>query len=161
MEFLKKIFGIKSETLSIEKLIKLLNDDKCYLHNGYTVSWSGSGVTDKELHDAKGIKLGLGEVTSGYGDWGGGFSHARTYAVRIPLDKDFNIIGEVKFDDFYNSPKWSKKKRKIAEEYFAKNNFKNVSIKENSNLYKRLKEAFVEYGGKNDSITHSEFKYEI
>lgn len=136
-----------------------LDSKEIYVNNAYAVHWSGSGITNKEMHAKGAIKVCFGPIRSGYGDWGGGFSHARSYACQIWIDKDMNIL-QVKFDDFYNSDE-SKRTRKTAEKFFKGRKFKKIWTNPMSNLNINLKIAFDEYAGQETHIVGDEFKYEI
>ena len=80
-----------------------------YIRNGVGYGF----ISDKDLYNNCHIEIGIGRVTSGYGDWGGGFDRATTSPLKIVIDKDYNIISS-ETDSFYNS-KESKRVESVAK----------------------------------------------
>jgi len=87
---------------------------QAYLRNGIGFGF----ISDDYLYDNIFMEIGIGRVTSGYGDWGGGFSHATTCPLKITIDKNF-IIQKVETDSFYNSDD-SKEVEKTAKQLASK-----------------------------------------
>lgn len=68
---------------------------KAYIRNGV-----GYGhISDKFLYENEFIEIGFGRLYSGFGDWGGGFSHASTCPLTVVINKNF-IIQKVDTDSF-------------------------------------------------------------
>lgn len=99
-----------------------VTDEYCLSVLGkYVHIWNGKsyfmGGDNDYLLDNNYIKIGFGRVTSGVGDWGGGFSRARTAPLKITVDKNL-IIQEIETDSFYNSKRSRQvedKAQKIAD----------------------------------------------
>ena len=150
----KPIVFRRQKILRVEKLMDKIDDKRFDLSNGYVISFYGSGVPDgnKKFHRKKWLRLGVGKVTSGSGDWGGGFEYAQTCPIFIFFDQDLKIH-EIKFDDFYNSPDSAKEVRRKCEQYCEANNFQTLKVHEDSNLYQLIQYAFKKYVGKKDTIS--------
>lgn len=73
--------------------------------------------TDELYHNCH-LEIGIGRVRSGYGDYGGGASHAVESPLKIVIDKHYNIIN-VTTHSFYNS-KESQEVEKVAKQIKAK-----------------------------------------
>ena len=71
---------------------------KVYLRNGVGYGF----ISEDYLYDNGFLEIGFGRVTSGYGDWGGGFDKATTCPLKITIDKEY-IIQKLETDSFYNS----------------------------------------------------------
>ncbi len=59
-------------------------------------------ISDTFLYNNQYLELGFGKVRSGYGDWGGGATHAVTSPLKVTIDQNFNIVKK-EVDSFYNS----------------------------------------------------------
>ena len=62
------------------------------------------------------IQLGFGEYHSGYGDWGGGFSHTKDDMVKVCIDKDMIIRKVERISPYYNGPKMTEKQKETELE---------------------------------------------
>lgn len=82
-----------------EKICKRLGNI-AYIRNGMGYGF----ISDKFLYDNGYLEVGLGRVTSGRGDWGGGFEYAADSPLKIVIDKHYNII-KTETASFYNSRK--------------------------------------------------------
>ena len=71
---------------------------RAYIRNGYGYGF----ISDNELFDNCWLQVQLGYIRSGYGDWGGGATHAVSGPIIVTLDRDF-IVRKICKDDFYNS----------------------------------------------------------
>lgn len=91
-----------------KKIFKKLGR-KVYIRNGVGYGF----ISEEFLYDNGYIEIGFGRSTSGYGDWGGGFSRATTCPLKVVIDKDY-IIRDIKTDSFYNSDS-SKRLERVAE----------------------------------------------
>ena len=147
----KNLFGDKS-VLDIEKIMKILDTKDVYVHNGTT--WRGE---NKEYKNDELIKIGINKAMSGYGDWGGGASHAITYTVQVFIKSDFSIH-KIETDSFYNGDSSLDAERK-AKKFLSKNKFKTLKIPEQSNLYKGIVEIFSDYKDIG-TIYGEEFQYD-
>jgi len=85
-----------------------------YIRNGVGFGF----ISDQWLYDNAYIEIGIGSITSGYGDWGGGMTHASDHALKIIIDRDF-IIKKVKTSSFYNSKNSQEVERK-AEKFLKR-----------------------------------------
>lgn len=101
-------FKISDKTL-FNKLGK-----SAYIRNGVGYGF----VSDEYLYNNCLLEIGIGGVTSGYGDWGGGFSQASDSPLKVIIDRNF-IIHKVSTASFYNSES-SKKVEKIAKKLSKK-----------------------------------------
>jgi hypothetical protein len=90
------------------KIFKILGK-KVFIRNGVGYGF----ISDKYLYDNGFIEIGIGRVTSGMGDWAGGFDRVTTCPLKIIVDKQY-IIQKIETDSFYNSS-YSKDVEKIAE----------------------------------------------
>jgi len=79
------------------KIFKVLGR-RVYLRNGVGYGF----ISDEYLYDNAFLEIGIGRVTSGSGDWGGGFDKTSTSPLKITIDRDY-IIQKVETDSFYNS----------------------------------------------------------
>ena len=70
----------------------------CYIRNGVGYGF----ISSPELYNNGWLELGFGRLSSGYGDWGGGFDRASTTPLKIVIDKYF-IIKSVETDSFSNN----------------------------------------------------------
>lgn len=122
-----------------------------YIRNGVGFGF----ISDQELYDNRWLEVGFGRTTSGYGDWGGGFSQATTSPLKLVIDRDFNII-KSSTDSFYNSPE-SKRVEQIAEK-LRKRLGKRLLIK-NSILHKCVISIFGVLPTKNHIGLDIELKY--
>jgi len=102
-----------SNKVTDKKLFKTLGKSS-FIRNGIGYGF----ISEDYLYDNGFIEIGIGRVTSGSGDWGGGFSHSTTSPLKITINKDF-IIQKVETDSFYNSDS-SQKTEKIAKKYIKK-----------------------------------------
>lgn len=66
------------------------------------------------------LKIKLGEYTSGYGDWGGGFDRCVDSVVDIYIDDKWIIRHIDRKDGFYNGPKPSAKFEKKTDKLLKK-----------------------------------------
>lgn len=89
---------------------------KAYIRNG--VGAYQSFISDEYLYDNAFIEIGIGRVTSGKGDWGGGYEYSSDSPLKIIVDKNC-IIQKVKTASFYNS-KESQRIEKVAEKFVSK-----------------------------------------
>ena len=149
----------KKKILNVKTLLKRIGHNKIHVSNGYVVSWSGSGVADKDVFDNKWLKIGIGRTRSGRGDWGGGFEYSTTCPISVTIDKDYNIKN-VTFDDFYNSAD-SQKTRCKCENYWNKNNFKKLDVSGLDGLEDFINESFEKFAGVKDTVTDRDKTFNI
>jgi len=91
-------YGIsKKSGISDKKIFEILGKSM-YIRNGVGFGF----ISDYYLYDNAFIEIGIGFITSGYGDWGGGMTHASDHALKITVDRDC-IIKKVETSSFYNS----------------------------------------------------------
>lgn len=132
---------------SSEKIISFMNG---------SLSWQDG------QHDYFGnFKIGIGEVTSGYGDWGMGASHTSEPEITLLLDKDLNII-EFKLGGFHNSSKESQKRKREMDELFC-NEYTKLVV-EDEKLSRIIEEFILKYVNVDDhpsayNISYEELKY--
>lgn len=94
----------------IDAMIDVVPDNLVSMWNG--VNYYGEFMTKDPAHPDKfgsykttpWIQIGIGRYYSGYGDWGGGFSHTQCDAVKIIIDQDRIIRDVVDNGPFYNGP---------------------------------------------------------
>lgn len=119
-----------------------ITDETIFKKLGPVISvWNGVsyyGVQYEEMLKDKTIQLGFGPIISGYGDWGGGFSHSSSYALKIVIDEFYNIH-KVTTDSFYNSKESQKIELKASK---IQKKLKDKLIIKNENLRNILKDIF-------------------
>ena len=132
--------SLPPDVLDAEKVMEVAGEQKFYIANGR--SWYHGGGNPK-LYEHHYLRVHLGRVVSGYGDWGGGFDRTSTGPVNVIIDKDLNII-EMEFDDFggYNTAS-SRAIRQGCEKVFGGREYKRLHVRPNSSLDIKLKEAFA------------------
>ena len=91
------MFGFLRGNLTDKAIMNKLGR-KVYIKNGVGFGF----ISDKYLYDNAFVEIGFGRVTSGRGDWGGGFEYSTTSPLKIVVDKNL-IIQKVDTDSFYNS----------------------------------------------------------
>lgn len=69
-----------------------------YIRNGMGYGF----ISSPEIYNNGYLEIGFGRVTSGYGDWGGGFSHTSDTPLKVVIDKYYNIIN-TSTHSFHNS----------------------------------------------------------
>lgn len=92
---------------AIDKIIRLVGEDKVSMWNG--MNWGGEYMFKLNDEFVKAeqnplIQVGFGEYISGYGDWGGGFSHAKDDIIKVWVDNDLIVKDKLFNDPFYNGP---------------------------------------------------------
>ena len=97
-------------------------DETLFKKLGYKVNIrNGVGfgfISSPELYHKGYLEIGIGLVYSGYGDWGGGFDHTCDSAVKVVIDRDYNIISS-RTESFYNNED-SKRVEKMASKLIKK-----------------------------------------
>ena len=134
-KLIKKFLNL--ETTNVKKLLKSELTDldiletlgyKTYIRNGVGYGF----ISEEDLYDNCQIEIGFGRVRSGYGDWGGGFSHTTDSPLKLIIDSEMNII-KSSTHSFYNSDdskKVEKKAIKLMEKLGKKLIVKNDLLKE-------------------------------
>lgn len=84
---------------------------KAYIRNGVGYGF----ISNEYLYDNIFLEIGFGRVGSGYGDWGGGATHASDSPLKIVIDKNY-VIQKIETSSFYNS-KESQRVEKQAEKF--------------------------------------------
>lgn len=146
---------IDPDLLDVEKVMEVACSHKFYVSNGRSFYSSGG---DPDLYENNYLKVGIGEIVSGPGDWGGGFSHSASSPMIVTINLDMEVIN-IKFDDFYNSNP-SKEIRKKVEDIFGRYEFKKLHINPNSNLGRIIKDAFENPKSEPIGIGMYEYKLE-
>jgi hypothetical protein len=111
--------------------------NRVYLRNGHGFGF----ISTHELYDNKFIEIGFGYIVSGYGDWGGGFSHASSHALKITINSEF-IIQNVETDSFYNSKSDSEERAELAKKLAKKIKIGDKLILKNEDLIEHLNKIF-------------------
>ena len=127
-KFIKKLFGRKStNTPVIDRMIEtfghlVINNDVTYSGSLYGKTANDDDLTE-EVKREKYFKIKIGELMSGYGDWGGGFDHTCKPFVEIHIDCCSNILNVCAGEPFYNSgaaaEKASVKAKELVDELSA------------------------------------------
>lgn len=99
--------------LTDEKIFKKLGK-KAYIRNGVGYGY----ISTEYLYDNALIEIGIGEISSGYGDWGLGATTVSDSPLKICIDKNY-VIHKVETFSFYNN-KESIKREKIAKSLLSK-----------------------------------------
>lgn len=116
-----KFFGKTTDILIFKKLGK-----DVYIRNGVGYGF----ISEEFLYDNRFLELGIGRITSGYGDWIGG-NYDVSCPLKIVIDKDY-IIQRIETDSFYNSnsskvveeiAKRFLNKLKIGDKFYVKDKF--------------------------------------
>jgi len=98
-KFLTKILNICFiDTRLSDELIAKSFGDEITIRNGVGYGF----ISTEELYHQGFLELGFGLVTSGYGDWGGGATHAVTSPLKLWINKNF-IIQNVKTDGYFDT----------------------------------------------------------
>ena len=104
---------------AVDRIIKLVN--KVSIWNGvnynheFMFKLNGEWVKPEQNPV---IQLGFGEYVSGYGDWGGGFTHSRDDIIKVWVDKDLVVKDKLFNGPFYNGPDIEKSlKRKLRRQF--------------------------------------------
>lgn len=93
--------------LTDKKIFKKLGKT-AYIRNGVGYGF----ISDEFLYDNSLLEIGIGRVTSGYGDWGGGLEYSTKPPLKVTIDRNY-IIYKIETDSFYNN-KESQKIENIA-----------------------------------------------
>lgn len=86
-----------SDVASDVAIFKVLGR-KSYIRNGVGFGF----ISEPYLYDNCFVEIGIGRVTSGWGDWGSESTHTTTSPLKITVDKNC-VIQKVETDSFYNS----------------------------------------------------------
>ena len=97
-----------------KKIFRKLGNE-IYIRNGVGYGF----ISTEELYHNGHLEIGIGEIRSGYGDWGGGATHSYTSPLFLVIDKDYNIIS-TKTDSFYNAGKSAKQLEQVAEKLISR-----------------------------------------
>lgn len=119
-KFIKKLFGRKPpEVPVIDRMIEIF--DHLVVSNDVTYSGVlyGMDANDDDLPEAvkreKYFKIKIGQLMSGYGDWGGGLDHTYKPYVEIHIDCHSKILNVCAGRPFYNSGEDTRKASVIAK----------------------------------------------
>lgn len=119
-EFIKKLFGRKSSnTPVIDRMIEtfghlVINNDVTYGGSLYGKTANDDDLPEKVKRE-KYFKIKIGELMSGYGDWGEGFDHTYKPFVEIHVDCCSKILHVCAGEPFYNSSEVAKQASVIAK----------------------------------------------
>ena len=103
----KKFFKKKLLFVTEKMMIKEAGE-QAYIRNGVGYGF----ISDDWLYDNAYLELGFGRVSSGRGDWGGGFEYTSDSAIKITIDKNYRIQ-KVETKSFYNNRSSQEKEREL------------------------------------------------
>ena len=133
---------LNDKDLDVSKLVKYINMNKFFIRNSVGFGF----VSTPELFDNGHFEVGIGRIMSGYGDWGGGASHAYDSPIKIVIDTDFNII-DIDTSSYYNSDN-SQETERLCMKFIKDREFEKLKMPVESSLYKTLIECFTHVGEK-------------
>ena len=92
---------------AVDRIIKLVDKNKVSIWNGVNYNREFMfKLNDEWVKPEQNpvIQLGFGEYVSGYGDWGGGFTHSKDDIIKVWVDKDLIVKDKLFNDPYYNGP---------------------------------------------------------
>lgn len=93
--------------LTDQKIFKKLGKS-AYIRNGVGFGF----ISNEFLYDNALLEIGIGQITSSFGDWGMGSTHRTDSPLKISIDKN-RVIRKIETVTFHNSES-SKKAEKIV-----------------------------------------------
>lgn len=146
IKFLKKLWMLIEES-TVDALIRYAGEDTVVVWNGMNLYGSFMFKKNDEFVDDPAklpvLSIGFGIWESGYGDWGGGFSHQTCSVIKIYVDEDLHIVDKIWHDPYYNGPKpkrsYLRKMRKFFQKLKIGDDLDTVNVK----LLDRLRQIFA------------------